>query len=338
MLSALQIFIAVLLDHLLGDPRWLPHPVRFIGKSGARLENFFRKTPLPLRLCGVFTVALMLTGTGCTVWGLLFLANRLHPSLSAVTAVVLLYTTIAARDLYRHSTAVYAALQEKNLAKARKKVAMIVGRDTSGLDQEGVARAAVESVAESLVDGVCAPLFYAFLGGPIAAMCYKAINTADSMFGYKNERYKDFGWAGARLDDLANFIPARLTGLIIPLAAFLLRLDYKASWRIFLRDRLNHASPNSAHSEAAVAGALNIQLGGTNIYFGREVKKPTIGDSTQHITAAHILRTNRLMLVGMILFFCLMATASTAVGIVLQKLNFPTSCIDLIYGVICRLG
>lgn len=165
----------------------------------------------------------------------------------------------------------------------------------------------MESVAESLVDGVTAPLFYAFLFGPAGAMAYKAINTADSMFGYKNERYREFGWAGARLDDLANFIPARITAFLIPVAAFLFGLNGHNSWRILLRDRKNHASPNSGHTEAAVAGALEVQLGGSNIYFGKVVEKPTIGDEGQQISPRHILLANRLMLATTILAALILA-------------------------------
>jgi adenosylcobinamide-phosphate synthase len=175
---------------------------------------------------------------------------------------------------------------------------MIVGRDTANLDEAGVARAAVESVAESMVDGVTAPLFFAVLGGPLAALLYKAINTMDSMFGYKNERYLKFGWAAARLDDLANFVPARITSLMIPAAAFLLRLDSRGSLFILLRDRLKHASPNSGHTEAAVAGALGVQLGGANRYFGKMISKPAIGDAARPIAPQDILRANRLMLLS----------------------------------------
>jgi adenosylcobinamide-phosphate synthase len=187
---------------------------------------------------------------------------------------------------------------------------MIVGRDTAALDEAGVARATVESVAESMVDGVTAPLFFAVLGGPVGAMLYKAINTMDSMFGYKNERYRAFGWAAARLDDLANFLPARLTSLMIPAAAFLLRLDAKGALFILLRDRRKHASPNSGHTEAAVAGALGVQLGGPSPYFGRMVEKPTLGEAVRSIEPQDILRANRLMLLSsaitLLFFFILL--------------------------------
>jgi len=304
---ALQIILAALLDQLWGDPRWLPHPVRLIGSLGSGLENLFRKTKLPLKVAGILTLFFMLTLSGGTVLLLLYSAQSIHPLAATAMSILILYTTIAARDLARHSRAVYDALQTHDLAEARRRVGMIVGRDTAQLSEEEVARAAVESVAESLVDGVCAPIFYAFVGGPAAAMLYKTINTADSMFGYKNDRYKEFGWAAARLDDLANFIPARLTGLLVPLAALLLRLDAGSSWRIFWRDRKNHSSPNSGHGEAAVAGALGIRLGGSSIYLGRVVVKATIGDARQQISADHILKTNSLMLLTMSLALLLLS-------------------------------
>ena len=292
-----QILIAILLDQLLGDPRWLPHPVRIIGAACTGYERITRAV-LPPFAAGICTVTLVLALTGATTWGVIAGANLLHPWVGNAASILLLYTTIAPRDLVRHSTEVYTALRDGNLAEARQRVAMIVGRDTAKLDEAGVARAAVESVAESMVDGVTAPLFFALLGGPVAAMLYKAVNTMDSMFGYKNAQYLRFGWAAARLDDLANFIPARRTSLMIPAAAFPLRLDPKRSLLILLRDRFAHASPNSGHTEAAVAGALGVQLGGPNSYFGTVLEKPTIGDPTRPLEPQDILRANRLMLLS----------------------------------------
>ena len=292
-----QILIAILLDQLLGDPHWLPHPVRLIGAACIGCERITRAV-LPPFAAGACSVALILGLTGATAWAVLAGATMIHPWLENAASILLLYTTIAARDLVSHSRQVYAALAAGDLIEARRRVSMIVGRDTANLDEARVARAAVESVAESMVDGVTAPLFFAVLGGPLAAMLYKAINTMDSMFGYKNERYLKFGWAAARLDDLANFIPARLTSLMIPVAAFFLRLHSKNSFFILQRDRLKHASPNSGHTEAAVAGALGVQLGGSNLYFGQVVDKPTIGEATRPVEPQDILRANRLMLLS----------------------------------------
>jgi adenosylcobinamide-phosphate synthase len=304
-----QILIAILLDQLLGDPRWLPHPVRIIGAACTGCERLTRAL-LPPFAAGICSVALILGLTGATTWGMLAGATLLHPWLGSLVSILLLYTTIAPRDLVRHSTEVYTPLAAGDLPEARRRVGMIVGRDTAALDEAGVARAAVESVAESMVDGVTAPLFFAVLGGPMGAMLYKAINTMDSMFGYKNERYRAFGWAAARLDDLANFIPARISSLMIPAAAFLLRLDAKGALFILLRDRRKHASPNSGHTEAAVAGALGVQLGGPSPYFGRMVEKPTLGEAVRSIEPQDILRANRLMLLSsaitLLFFFILL--------------------------------
>ncbi len=242
------------------------------------------------------TLVFLLLITGLSVTALLRAAKWLHPLLGHLTGIFLLYTTLAARDLTEHSKEVYDALRDNDLIQARQRVAMIVGRDTNRLDQAGVSRATVESVAENMVDGVTAPLFYGILAGPVGAMLYKAINTGDSMFGYKNEKYMEFGWASARLDDLANFIPARLTGLLVPVASFILGLNAKKSLEILIRDRKKHASPNSGHSEAAVAGALGIQLGGSSSYFGKTVAKPTLGDADEPINHLHIWQAIRIML------------------------------------------
>jgi adenosylcobinamide-phosphate synthase len=292
-----QILIAILLDQLFGDPRWLPHPVRIIGAACMWCERITRAL-LPPLAAGISSVILVLALTGATTWGMIAGATLLHPWLGTAASIVILYTTIATRDLVRHSTEVYVALQNGDLPEARKRVGMIVGRDTANLDQAGVTRAAVESVAESMVDGVTAPLFFALLGGPVGAMLYKAINTMDSMFGYKNAQYRKFGWAAARLDDLANFIPARLTSLMIPAASFPLRLAPKRSLLTLFRDRFAHASPNSGHTEAAVAGALGVQLGGPNSYFGTVMEKPAIGDATRPLEPQDILRANHLMLLA----------------------------------------
>ncbi len=298
----LHIFLALVLDQLLGDPRWFPHPVRLIGWLQLRCERVTRRYFEP-KLAGILTVQFSL---GCVVVVttlILLLALFLHPLAYHAVSVFILYTCFAARDLARHGGWVHQALLQDDLALARTRVSWIVGRDTAPLDGSGVARAGVESVAESLVDGVTAPLFYAFLGGPVGAMLYKAINTGDSMFGYKNEQYLQFGWAAAKLDDVANYIPARLTAFLVPVAAFVLGLDYRESYRILRRDCRNHASPNSGYSEAAVAGALGVQLGGTNSYFGRPVVKPTIGDDDHPVAPAHLVQSIRLMQCTALLLF-----------------------------------
>jgi len=290
-----QILVALALDLLLGDPQWLPHPVRLIGWLTARLETITRAL-LPAWAAGMATVLLTIATTGLAAWGLLAAASAFHPALGTTVSILLLYTSLAVRDLIAHGHRVFTALQANDLPLARSHTAFLVSRDTVHLDAQGITRATVESLAENLVDGITAPLFFAMLGGPIGVMCYKAASTMDSMFGYKNEQYREFGWASARLDDLLNFVPARLTGALIPLAALLTGFDGRNAWRIFRRDRRNHASPNSGHSEAAVAGALNIQLGGPSSYFGTPTLKPTIGEAGRPLEPADIGGVARLLL------------------------------------------
>ena len=290
----LHIFLALILDQLLGDPRWFPHPVRLIGWLQRKCERLTRPY-FTARIAGLLTLILSLNSVVIVTVLLLLLGLAIHPVAYHLISIFILYTCFATRDLARHGRLVYEALAQDDLQRARTRVGWIVGRDTAELDRSGVARAGVESVAESLVDGVTAPLFYAFLGGPVGAMLYKAINTGDSMFGYKNEEYLEFGFYAAKLDDVVNFIPARMTAWLIPVSAWLLGLDYQKSREILRRDCHNHASPNSGYAEAAVAGALGVQLGGTNIYFGKPVAKPTIGDATNFIQYSHLLDAIRLM-------------------------------------------
>ena len=216
---------------------------------------------------------------GAAAWGAIRLAAVVHPLAGDVVSILIIYTTIAARDLARHSMAVYRSLAAGDLVEARRRVGAIVGRDTDRLDEAGVVRAAVESVAESTVDGVTAPLLFAVVAGPVGAIVYRAVNTLDSMFGHQDERYRQFGWAAARIDDLANYIPARLTAPLMCVAALLLRLRPGSALRTLLRDGRKHASPNAGLTEAAMAGALGVQLGGVNYYDGQPLEKPTIGDA-----------------------------------------------------------
>lgn len=300
-----QILAAVLLDLLIGDPRWLPHPVRFIGRFALALESPLRRWLCQDYAAGVIAVLLVVGGTAGLAWGAIALAGRAHPLAADLLGVLLIYTAIAARDLVDHSQAVFQALAAGDLPLARQKVAMIVGRDTENLDEAGVTRAAVECVAESTVDGVTAPLFFAILFGPVGALAYRAINTLDSTFGYKSERYWQFGWASARLDDMANYLPARLTAPLVGVAAALLGLRLKLSWRILRRDGRKHASLNSGLTEAAMAGALGVQLGGTNHYGGEALEKETMGEPLEPLAARHISAANRLMLATTAVFLLL---------------------------------
>lgn len=311
-----QILTAIALDLVLGDPRWFPHPVKFIGRLASALESPTRRAIPNARAAGVATALAVILVTGLATTALVFGAARLHPALGSIVSVLLLYTTFAARDLANHGAEVHRALRAGDLPHARYKVSWMVGRDTESLDEPGVVRAAVESVAENTVDGVTAPLFFAVVGGPVGAMIYKAINTLDSTFGYKDERYIDFGWASARIDDLANFMPARLTAPLVVLAASVLRLRPGNAVRICRRDCRKHASPNSGITEAAVAGALGVQLGGLLYKRGKPVEMPTLGDPITELEPKHILRVNTLMLVTMIL------SAGAFVGIRAAAIHF----------------
>ena len=293
------LLLGCLLDLLFGDPHWMPHPVRAMGGITALLERplrfLFPKGPKGELAAGAALVVLAAgISTGAAVLAL-WLCRRIHPLLAFAAETLLCYQLLAARSLRDESLKVYRALRDGALEEARRAVSRIVGRDTDRLDQAGVARAAVETVAENASDGVVAPLLFLAIGGAPLGVFYKAVNTMDSMVGYKNDRYLYFGRAAARLDDAVNFLPARLAGVLMCLAARPAGFDGKNAWKIFLRDRKKHKSPNSAHTEAAAAGALDIQLGGSSFYFGKRVEKPTIGDPLRPVEPADILRCNRLM-------------------------------------------
>ena len=291
-----------LLDLAIGDPRWLYHPVRLIGKLIDRLETHIRKvfpkTPGGELAGGIFLViGVVLVTVGVTA-GILHMAYGLHAAAGFALESFMCYQMLAVRSLKDESMLVYDALtsgKESSLADGRDAVSRIVGRDTQNLDETGVTKAAVETVAENFGDGVFAPMFYMALGGPVCMYLYKAINTMDSMLGYKNERFLYFGRAAAKLDDVVNFIPARMAGIMLVISAWIGPFDGKNAGRIFARDRRKHASPNSAHTEAAAAGALDIQLAGDAYYFGKLYEKPSIGDPLQAVVPDDIRRMNRLM-------------------------------------------
>lgn len=303
MMLSLQILAALCLDQILGDPRWLPHPVRGIGRLARWAEPFARARIRQPKLAGILAISIVVTVPALSVWLLLWGAQLIHPWLHAAIGTYVIYTTIAPRDLIRHSRAVYRQLAAGNLGEARRAVACIVGRDTDSLDEASITRATIETVAESTVDGVIAPLCFALLAGPVGAIAYRAINTLDSMYGYKNERYMQFGWAAARLDDIANWLPARLAAPSIVLAAAILPGHHPANaGRIMRRDGRKHESPNAGWTEAAMAGALAVQLGGTNIYEGEPLEKPTLGDPDRPLIPAMIPAANRLMLAATLIF------------------------------------
>lgn len=286
---------AVILDLLLGDPRRLPHPVVGIGKMISALEKVLRRLFRDERLGG----AVLLVGTVGGVLGSTYLAVRgaraLHPSIGFAVSAWLAYTCLALRSLHLESKLVADRLMAGDLEGARHYLSRIVGRDTEHLNEPEIWRALVETVAENTSDGVIAPLFYLMLGGPALGLAYKAVNTLDSMVGYKNDRYLQFGRASARFDDLANWLPARITGALMVAAAPLAGLSGRNALRIMLRDGGNHSSPNSGIPEAAAAGALGVKLGGANSYFGTIVEKPAIGDMFNELTIGSYRGVIRLM-------------------------------------------
>jgi adenosylcobinamide-phosphate synthase len=286
--------MACLLDAAIGDPRWLPHPVRWMGS----LINWYERhvhqlllSPTSQRMAGALLAVGLPAGAYIAGSLLIWFGNSIDSFCGNVVTVLLAWTTLAARDLIDHVVSVQRALQSVSLKEARAAVAKIVGRDTEEMDEPEIVRATVETIAESTADGIVAPLFYLVLGGAPLALAYKAISTLDSMIGHLDERYRWFGWASARLDDAANFFPARITAFLLVLSAGIVSRSWPAmqrAWRIMFRDGSHHPSPNSGRPEAAMAGALGVQLGGLNHYDGLPVQRPCLGDPDRPLARAHI--------------------------------------------------
>ena len=305
-----------LMDLLLGDPYWLPHPIRLIGNWISFLEKRLlgskteekHTTPEQEQRRGMLLVLAVLSSTVFVTAVLLLGAYRLHPYLGAVIESIMTYQILATKCLKVESMKVYQELKKGDIAASRKVVSMIVGRDTECLDETGVAKAAIETVAENTSDGVIAPMIFTAIGGPILGFFYKAVNTMDSMVGYKNERYLHFGRAAAKFDDICNYIPSRISAYLMIAGTYFLGKEYdgKHAYYIYKRDRYHHASPNSAQTEAVCAGALSIQLAGDAWYFGKLVKKPFIGDALRPVEYEDIRRANRLLyataITGVVLF------------------------------------
>ncbi|MFT8314598.1 MAG: adenosylcobinamide-phosphate synthase CbiB [Clostridium sp.] len=295
--TALDIVLAVILDFILGDPRWLPHPIIYVGKIISFLEKKARKLSRnnnQLRLFG----ALIVIVVGFISFIIPFCVLEIvkpFTVLHHVLNVLIIWTTLAAKSLHTEALKVHISLENKDIEDARIKLSYIVGRDTKELSEEEIIRADVETVAENTSDGVIAPLIFAIIGGAPLAMLYKGVNTMDSMLGYKNKKYYYIGFFPAKTDDLFNLIPARITGILIALVSPLVKGNILESLKIMIRDRKNHKSPNCAYPEAAAAGAMKIQLGGTNSYFGELVYKPTLGDKKQNLDKRHVKEVIRLM-------------------------------------------
>lgn len=306
-----------LLDFIFGDPVWLYHPVRVIGNfisfGEKTLRKIFRKTPGGELAAGAVLWFLTAGLSFLIPFAVLAGAQMIHPVLRFLIESFWCYQILAARCLVNESGKVYDRLKENDLPGARKAVSMIVGRDTENLTVEGVTKAAVETVAENTSDGVTAPLLFLILGGAPLGFLYKAVNTMDSMLGYKNEKYLYFGRFPARMDDVFNYVPSRITALLMIAAAFLTGMDGKNAWKIYLRDRRKHASPNAAQTEAVCAGALRVRLAGDAVYFGRLYKKEYLGDSLRPIEAEDIRRAGRLMYVTAVLMLLIFGVLKAAV-------------------------
>ncbi|MCX8032161.1 MAG: adenosylcobinamide-phosphate synthase CbiB [Thermoleophilia bacterium] len=289
------ILVSLAVDALLGDPRWFPHPAKLTGRLALRLEALTRKHIANERLAGFATATAVILSSGLVTFACTRAARLIHPRLGQAAQILVFWTAIAPRDLADHALAVHRALVRGDLDAARTLVGRMVGRDVAELGPPEVVRAAVESVAENTVDGVTSPLFYAFVGGPVGAAVFKAISTLDSTFGYRNERYLKFGWASARADDIANYIPARGSLGAFVLAAAVLRRRARRALQVALRDGSKHASPNSGLAEAAMAGALGVQLGGPLKRGGETIQLPTLGDPDHPLEPGHIRQAVALM-------------------------------------------
>lgn len=292
----IALIIGFIMDLIIGDPHNPGHPVRMIGNYAKIVEKFYRGLlPNKLKIAGFLSWLWIIIPTYFITVEIVQLGAFINPIVGIIVEGILIYFCISAKGLKVEGLKVIKTLATGDIEKARLELSYIVGRDTKSLDEKAIVRAVIETVAENMSDGIIAPLIFAGIGGAPLAMAYKAVNTCDSMFGYKNDKYIDFGFVSAKLDDLFNYIPARITAYFIIVASGILGFNYKNSYKIYKRDRYNHTSPNSAHPEAAVAGALGIKLGGSNYYFGKLVKKPTIGEAIKDIEIDDLYKTNRIL-------------------------------------------
>ena len=305
--STIALLIGFVIDCIVGDPHSIPHPIVFIGNLIAKCEEILRKIfPENERTAGIFLVVIVILISAAIPSVILFVCFKINVILYIAVESVMSWQILAAKSLRTESMKVYKSLLRNNLEEARFNVSMIVGRDTAVLDESGITKAAIETVAENTSDGVIAPMIYCVIGGAVLGFAYKAINTMDSMVGYKNDKYINFGRFAAKLDDFVNYIPARLSAVIMILGCVFVRCDFRNAWRIWSRDRRKHASPNSAQTESVCAGALDIQLAGDAWYHGTLHKKDYIGDYIRDIEVEDIRRANRLMyataIISLVLF------------------------------------
>ena len=298
-ISLVALVMGYILDLIFGDPYWMPHPVRFIGNLISLLEKVIRrfmpKTKRGEYIGGIILTVMVVSISMVIPLVIILIAKTINKYLALIVESFMCYQILATKSLKVESMKVYDELAKNDLPSARKAVSMIVGRDTKDLTFSGVAKAAVETVAENTSDGIIAPMIFIAIGGAPMGFFYKAINTMDSMVGYKNEKYMNFGRFAAKLDDVVNYLPARISAYQMILSSFFLRYDYKNAFKIYKRDRYNHASPNSAQTESVCAGALDVQLAGNAYYFGKLYEKPTIGDDIREINYDDIKKANRLL-------------------------------------------
>ena len=312
----IKIWIAYVLDLIFGDPQNIIHPVQVIGKMISSGEKFLLGENSSLSRKYKFFAGMILNITVISLtYGITYLIRRISENsiIFTVAEIYLMYTIFSINSLAREGNRVYNILKEGNIERARKDLSYLVSRDTGTMDEKMIIRSTMETISENTVDGIVAPMLYMFLGGLPLSMTYKAINTFDSMVGYKNEKYMDFGKFSAKLDDVANFIPARITGILIVIASMILGYDYKNSLKIFIRDRKNHSSPNSGHAEAGVAGALGVQFGGRVSYFGKEVDKPVIGDKIKDFELEDIKKNIKIMYVASFLSLAVFSVISVGI-------------------------
>jgi len=312
----IKIWIAYVLDLIFGDPQNIIHPVQIIGK----MINIGEKSLLGKKYKSdrkyKFFAGMILNITVISLtYGITYLIRRTSENsiILTVAEIYLMYTVFSINSLAREGNRVYNILKEGNIERARKDLSYLVSRDTETMDEKMIIRSTMETISENTVDGIVAPMLYMFLGGLPLSMTYKAINTFDSMVGYKNEKYMDFGKFSAKLDDVANFIPARITGILIVIGSIILGYDYKNSLKVFIRDRKNHSSPNSGHAEAGVAGALGVQFGGRVSYFGKEVDKPVIGDKIKDFELEDIKKNIKIMYIASFLSLIVFSVISLGI-------------------------
>lgn len=303
MVSVIPLTFGYIVDLIVGDPVKLPHPVRHIGSLITTFENVLRRSEKYLKVKGLILLASVTSAVYIISFSIVKICSIINPYLGYVVSTIMIFQILATKSLFTETNKVYKALKDGDLPLARKHLSYLVTRDCEEMEEEDIVRSTVETISENIVDGITSPLFYILLGGAPLGMWYKAVNTLDSMVGYKNSKYYDFGFFSAKFDDLVNYIPARVTSIFVVLSSLILRLDCKQALNILIRDKSNHSSPNSGWAEAPVAGALGISLGGKVSYFGKIHDKPTMGNDLRNPEVKDIRDTHKIMIFTSLIFF-----------------------------------